>query len=485
MDGRRTYLMANVDRSTLLAVAVAVIAGILMVAVHPVAPVVIAVAIAVGIFLVRSPFVMMVMFVAVLFIRPAELFPVLDPLKLGKLTALGALGLFVLSKFVRRDTSWAKSTHNFLMVWLVIAVLISSFFGTWPGESLRYFTEVFVKIIILYVLVVNMVNTRERAISFQISLSCLTGFLGAYALWMKFTGQAMVEGSRAGGVGMLGDPNDLALTLLVATPFLLGACMETSGRVRRRFLFLLVLTAGGIIATQSRGGLIGLAVGLYFVLRHRIKSRAVVLVVAAVMLAGLALAAGVGDRRGLESQGLDESAEGRLAAWRAGGRMLRAHPAFGVGYEQFPYNFLAYADSFPTGKKIMAAHNSYVKAFAEVGFVGATPFMLLILISIIASIRLWNYSKTLPPGIERALLMGNVGNLMAVLTAAFFLSQTWMWFIYILFAQVAVLRRLYHVDHILGLSGDGLYYDGGPDAPSVGATEPNTATDSTTATATA
>jgi len=59
--------------------------------------------------------------------------------------------------------------------------------------------------------------------------------------------------------------------------------------------------------------------------------------------------------------------------------------------------------------------------------------------------------------------MGNVGNLAAVLTAAFFLSQTWMWFVYILFAQTAALRRLYGVDSLLVLHGDGLGYQD-PDA---------------------
>jgi pimeloyl-ACP methyl ester carboxylesterase len=39
--------------------------------------------------------------------------------------------------------------------------------------------------------------------------------LGAYALHAKITGTATIEGSRAALVGYLGDPNDLAMTLLM------------------------------------------------------------------------------------------------------------------------------------------------------------------------------------------------------------------------------------------------------------------------------
>ena len=72
------------------------------------------------------------------------------------------------------------------------------------------------------------------------------------------TGAVAVEGSRAAFVGLLGDPNDLALILLSFAPFALEAALCNQGKTRFRFGFVYAVLVIGVLTTQSRGGLLGI-----------------------------------------------------------------------------------------------------------------------------------------------------------------------------------------------------------------------------------
>ena len=420
----------------------AVISGVLMVVVHPLAPVVLLLGGCVVLLGLTSPFYLLLGFLAVLFLRPAEFFPFLAPLQLGKVIALGALGLFILRKLALRDKEWAASEHNKWMILLTVAIILSSLFGSYSSHSFQVFKDVFVKILVLWLLIMNLVNSKRRAYQFQYGLAITCAILGGYVIYIKMSGQAQIEGSRAGAVGMLGDPNDLALTMLMVTPFLVSARLEVTGKLRTFTTVLLVCTLGGIISTQSRGGLLGLMGGLSFILLPRVKNKAMLLAIGAPILLALAAAMGLAERKGLESDGLDQSAEHRIVAWTAGMHMFKAHPILGVGFEQFPASFINYTTE-ATDREIMAAHNSFVKCVAEVGLAGFIPFCMLVLSSFVVGLKVWRKARDAPPGLERAYMNGVLGNFVSVMISCFFLSQTWLWFIYIVFAQTATAERIW------------------------------------------
>jgi putative inorganic carbon (HCO3(-)) transporter len=77
----------------------------------------------------------------------------------------------------------------------------------------------------------------------------------------------------------------------------------------------------------------------------------------------------------------DRTAESRLVFWRAGLLMLRDHPVFGVGLENFPESrvehYLEPGD--PTAKFV--AHSVFIEILSELGLAGAIPvFALFVLI---------------------------------------------------------------------------------------------------------
>ncbi len=442
-EAHRSLTLGSVVGALAL-IALAVGVGALGAVVHPFAPIAVALGIAFIAGVMTGPFFLLCVFVAVLFTRPGDFVPALAPLQIGKLAMLGALGLHAVSKLMRPVQTHALPPipHHRWMVVLCAVILISSTLGASPSGSMAIFKEVFVKIIVLYVLITSLVDSRRRAVMFQLTMCLCTAFLGGYALYAKLSGQATIEGSRAGAVGLLGDPNDLALSILMSLPFLFVAVKETSGWLRIAMLTMTILGVAGIISTQSRGGILGMAAAIAVLTRSRFKNPMLVYSVVGVLLYVLMSVAGIGKRQGLKQGEIDESAQGRLDAWGAGARMFAKNPVFGVGYEQFVVVYFSYVVN-PVDWTARVAHNSYITVAAETGVAGLVPYMALVWLSVRAGRRLQRTAKQRTPGLERALAEGLLANQAAVLTAAFFLTQCWLWFMFILMAQAAATERAF------------------------------------------
>lgn len=428
--------------------------GWLIPAVHPVVPFAIVLGLLAGALIFSSPFTLLCAFILVLCTRPAEFFPQLAVLQMGKIFSLGGVALWLLSKVLKQDTSWAASKHNFWLIWLTVAVFISSQLGTDRGASMATFNDVFVKILILYVLIMNVVDTPTRAYHFQMVLVGACAFLGGYGVQAQIMGTATIEGSRAALVGYLGDPNDMAMTLLVVAPFVMQGVVSARGKNRVVFLGLALLVIGGLLSTQSRGGLLGISGAGYFVMRDKIKSRIVIGAMIGACLLGAVVASGMSSRSsgGVGHGEVDESAQGRLDAWSAGGRMVMARPIFGVGFSRFADNYEAYViNPVIWGKH--ETHNAYIKCASETGITGFIGYIALILRSLLVTFRLRRELSERDPRLEVITARAHFGNLVSVCISSFFLSACWSWFIYIIVAQAAALERCWE---LVEVSEDGI-----------------------------
>jgi putative inorganic carbon (HCO3(-)) transporter len=343
---------------------------------------------------------------------------------------------------LRGDLTWPKNKLDRWFIWLTLALLASSFMGTDPGASMATFQDVFVKIIILYILILNLVDSPSKAATAFITISVACAALGIYALQAKIMGTATIEGSRAAFVGLLGDPNDLALVLLMAMPFLAGVVMVTRGWRRWVFGLLLFAVVAGIVSTQSRGGFLGMGAAGFILLREKIKSRAMQLAIVGFGMVVLMAASGMSKRSsgGAGTDGIDESAQGRLDAWVAGARMLKARPVLGVGMERFADNYPSYVSNAVIWTKL-EAHNTFVKAIAETGFVGFVPFMAMVILSFRSAFRVRGRRFELEDPVERSAAGALFPTIVAFFISAFFLSQCWNWFTYILLALIAATER--------------------------------------------
>jgi O-antigen ligase len=386
----------------------------------------------------RSPFVSLVGFILILLTRPADFVPALAVLSPAKLAAFGALSIFLATRLLEGRIAWARVPQNRALIALAVAAFLSGLLSGDPASARAVYLDVFAKILILYFLIINLVDTAARAIVVEYALLAGALFLSGYAIFQRLTSTDLIEGSRAAAVGLLGDPNDLAFTLMMAVPFAVLAVRETRRFPRLIHLVLLATLLTGIAVTQSRGGILALGASLYFLFRHRVKSRIVLVGLMAVAIVGLAVASGLGARESYDATGGDASATGRLDAWKAGARMLLAHPLLGVGFDQFVANYFTYVQN-PVEWTARTAHNTFVLAAAETGLAGFIPFMALLAATARDALTLERLPS--PAGLTRALHQSQLARLAGILVAAFFLSQTWNWFLYIVIALTAATAR--------------------------------------------
>ncbi|MEM7434224.1 MAG: O-antigen ligase family protein [Myxococcota bacterium] len=433
-------------RGAALLAGVAVLLGASAVVIHPSAALGIAVGVAVLVFILSNPLNATLAFIVVLIIRPADHFPAVAVVHPAKVIGAIAILSWLISRLVRGDLRLSRAPQVKWMAALGLAVLFSVLMSTNPDGSWQFFSEVFLKMLIVFALLVHLVDTKTQAVRLHLSLAFCTVALALYAVEMRVLGLATVEGNRAGLVGLLGDPNDLALALLLPVPLFVELILGSHGIRRFGWSIPLTVLVVGIFATVSRGGALGLlaVLGAVFYDRGGLGMRMLLGPATVLVVVGLLLVAGVNERSSgsFESGHLDESAQGRLDMWQSGIRMAAHNPVFGVGVGQFPDNYQRYARN-PVHWEPRDAHNSFTKAVAETGLLGFIPFMALVLLTLRTG---YQYRKAEVPAdtpAERAVRRSLLPSMVGFCVAGFFLSQCWSWFLFILFAQGAAIHEVW------------------------------------------
>jgi hypothetical protein len=269
-----------------------------------------------------------------------------------------------------------------------------------------------------------------------------------------WTGARTIEG-RITYLGFLNDPNDLSMAFLMGLPLTLHFAWNARWFVLRYAAYAAAgVTLYGIYLCNSRGSVLGLVsmLGLYVARRFGIWRGMLLLPV--VLGALLAFSPSRSGELTLD----DESAAGRVDAWYEGFEMFRSRPLLGVGAGLF------------TDHHRMTAHNSFVLAIAELGAIGYFVWASNLMISGVMLRRLLKTPEPPPPpppkaepstlarripaaaderdarrptwaeiqGAAAALSYACIG----ALVAAFFLSRTYVVFLYLLIALVVAVHQM-------------------------------------------
>ena len=428
---------------------VAFVVGASAVALHPTAGIGIALGIAAIAWVLSNSLNATLAFIMVLVLRPADHFPALASMQPAKLIGLIAILSLLITKLFHRDMRLSRAPLGKWLLALTAGVLLSSFMSTNQKASLDLFGDAFVKMLIMYGLLVHLVTTKEQSVRLNLVLGLCTAGLALLAIYVRMSGLATIEGNRAAIVGLLGDPNDLALVLVIYVPLFLELMLEDSGRRRLGWGLLLAILIAGIFMTVSRGGALALiaAVGFSLYDRGRLGLRVLLAPALVVVVIAMLVLAGWNDRESgaFRAGQLDQSAQGRLDTWSSGVRMTIHNPVFGVGFGQFPDNYESYVMS-PVIWGEHDAHNSFIKAAAETGLAGFIPFMALVLLTFRIGYRRRKAEVPEDSPIERAVRRSLFPSMVGFCVAAFFLSQCWSWFLFILFAQAATMYEIWSLD---------------------------------------
>jgi O-antigen ligase len=179
--------------------------------------------------------------------------------------------------------------------------------------------------------------------------------------------------------GITGDPNHLAIELLVPLLILLPIYLrlEKGHRLRWPLMLTLMLLFLVELATFSRSGLLGLFFGLLVLAvpyRHLfLRARFLVPLGAVFLVIGVIVSQRAGFFETVLRTRVDTSGRGtstHFVVYEFIPNVLSQHPLFGLGLN----NFSVYYE-FVTGRNNFGPHSFYVALFVESGLVGALLFL--------------------------------------------------------------------------------------------------------------
>lgn len=402
---------------------------------------------------IKYPYVLCLGFIVFSFFRIHEVYPVLNPLKIPSLLALGSLSVLAWHLFITQEIQvyWSRQLGWFAIFFTLVVFGVP--FATHRPFAIAYFTGVFVKIGIM-ALAIAWLSRQPKDFLLASRLFTFSGVLVAItAITNKMNGIGLVEGTRvtigrsAGSV--LGDPNDLSLVLLFPTSFAVGLIFASGLSKFERLLagvgFFIIVW--GIIETQSRGGLLGIMTISGFFAWQKVRSKALLIGGAAVLAPILLVVAGISGRSsgGASEDGIDESAMGRIYAWEAAFKMAVDNPLTGVGLDNFLENYFEYSPHWDGLNH--AVHSTWFGILGESGFLGLTVFLCLLtslLVSLKKALLRVNeillmekregYSAPLLDPVIQPYLYGIIAGFASFCVSGTFLTQGFTWPFYILMA---------------------------------------------------
>jgi hypothetical protein len=320
-------------------------------------------------------FFLLILATGVLLIRPSDFISELETVQLYLILLVACL---VTSAVVIPEqlsvTSLKRRPITACVLGLLVAMLLSDL-GNYRLEGLLIQGLEFFKVILYYVLLVGLVNSRSRLRCYLLSVAgILIVPVGLAVLQYyeyinlpafvpmevdRYTGMLKpIQDGRLCGTGIFGDPNDVCLLINVGMMLSLYGLLSAHGRlVKVLWLAPLVLFVVALRATESRGGFLAAlaSIAVLFVARFGIRK--------GLLLAAVAFAV-ILSQFGSRQTDFDLSSNGtgqaRIQLWESALLLFKTSPVFGVGVNQ-------------AGKHLnKAVHNSFIQTYADLGFLGGT-----------------------------------------------------------------------------------------------------------------
>jgi O-antigen ligase len=262
------------------------------------------------------------------------------------------------------------------LVWIVLSVLWAADRSAAESEVIRYVSAMLFVAISAYGLSTRVALVRQ--------VSVLSVSLGVAAVGSLLLGAQVGDRLTSSGT----DPNYLAMGFLAGAILAAGMAVITRNWWRIVYLATIAACLVGMVATQSRGGIVGGVVALVvWVIFGGRRRRQVMIVVAAVAIAGsgyvyLLAPAATRDRlTGVVSASSTDEGTGRLDIWRVGLETFKAHPLVGVGIGNYTVVTPQYVPNAGLVRRddliivnTKVAHNIFLNIAVDTGVVGFVLF---------------------------------------------------------------------------------------------------------------
>lgn len=384
------------------------------------------------------------LFTFVLYFRPYELLPGLEAFSsMALVLAAATLAIYLPSQIALEGNVTAMPVEVKLIAGLTIAAIISIPIGISPVNSWATFIETFVKAALMFVVIINVVRT-ERRLDGLIWLSLAVGVMLSFnAIQSFYLGKFANDGYRIDGTGrgMFGNPNDMALYLVIITPIAISLLLRTRA-ISGKILFGLVamLFIVGNVLTYSRGGFLGLAVAMGVLAWKLSKGRRLQVMLSAGLFGLFFMLVAPGNYGlriasiffpSLDPVGSSTVREGHLIQSI---KVTLRNPLAGIGMGNFSL----------VSNHSQVTHNAFTQVSSEIGIAA------LVLYVAFMAYPLWQLFRieTETRGVKNSskffyLAVGLQAGIAGYMVSSFFVSVAYQWYIYYLIGYAVCLRRLY------------------------------------------
>ena len=330
-----------------------------------------------------AEFTWTLIFTAILFLRPQDVIPPLEYLHLAEVSAICGLTALVLGRLRRGRPPIARLTPDLIGVLAFGAIiLLTAPFSIWLGGSIGVFTGMYAKVILVYLLTVNVLESPDRIERITWVLVLAVGYIGFRAVLDYVRGENLVgHGTRVMGSvgGIMENPNDLALNMVSFLPLAAFSAMRPVAPIKRLFAAGAALSMlGAIVASGSRGGFLGFAAMVVVLAALAVRQRpAFVITGALVVLCALPVLPASYWRRieSITDSSKDDfqSEDSRRRLFSESFDAFVQNPLTGVGAGEFK--------DWNPEKRVEAwheSHNVWLQVGAELGIFGVAVFAFLV-----------------------------------------------------------------------------------------------------------
>jgi O-antigen ligase len=413
----------------------------------------------------RLVFAGLFLFTLLLYMRPNEMFPeIFGDFPLAKIVAvITLLGFFGSRLLVGARLSVFPIELRMLAIILLLGVCLIPAAAS-PGDSIALLTDTFLKVIAIFVLLINLINTRERLQKMMKLVVICGAVLALFAVLSYFTGkftvvtrgeEGTVVGLRITGIvgGIFGNPNDLATSLNLLIPFAVVLALLRRGAARMFYLACAAMLGLGVILTFSRGGFLGL-VAMVAVLVWKVgrQNRALTTFAFVLITMTFLIAMPVGYSSRIttifdSSSDQTGSSEERQELLERAASVAANHLIIGVGIGNYPIYSL----------HERRAHNSYLEISAELGVFGLIAYLIMIFAPLRALRRIERDSikaRAADADDDRATQTYYLGaalqaSLVVYLICSCFGSIQYLWFLYYPLAYAVCLRQMHRAEAVV------------------------------------
>ena len=383
--------------------------------------------------------------VLVLF-RPYEIVPGLGFLSFTAFYfAIGTLAIFLPSQLATEGNLTMFSTEVKAILAMALIALVTIPIAKDPVEAWDKFNDPFIKAVVIFIVLVNVVRTRRRLMGMMWLSFGIGIYLAFSALQLYMTGQFAVEGYRVevNVGGMFGNPNEMAMHFVMMTPLVIALGIASKRGLMRWVYFAVAgLFIAANMVTFSRGGFLGLIVCVAVLAWKLGRKHRLNVTLASIIVGGIAMAAAPGNYGlrmlsifipGLDAVGSSDQRSELLKR----SLLVTVRNPWGIGIGNFPI----------VGVRNLQSHNAFTQVSAELGILGLVAYLVFI---ISPFRKLGAIERTLFDADDHNwfyyVAIGLQASIIGYLVSSFFASVAYGWFIYYLIAYAVAFRRIYSLE---------------------------------------